>query len=206
MELQRFLIPASLLFCTVVVILCTRQVRAAPANPNRGLFSRPAAVLTSTNTINNANWTYSGDQQGVEMGYSVATAGDVNGDNFDDIIIGAPKYEVGGNKSGASFVFFFLSAGFNSLPDLTLYGNLKGSRFGAAVASAGDVNGDGFDDVIVGVPRYNNDQPEQGQVYVYHGAASLDKTPEPAWAISGSQASIQLGYSVSGAGDVNNDG
>ena len=202
---HRFLIPASLLLFTLVVVFYTRHAQAAPANPNRQLLNQPVSVLTSTNTIS-FNWIYSGDQQGVEMGYSVATAGNVNGDNYEDIIIGAPKYEVSGNKNGAAFVFYGSAAGVKSVPDLTLYGSLKGSRFGTAAASAGDVNGDGYDDVIVGAPRYNADQSEECQVYVYYGSAGLNKTPEPDWVITGTQTSIQLGYSVSGAGDVNNDG
>jgi len=70
--------------------------------------------------------------------------------------------------------------------------------------NAGDVNGDGFDDVIIGAPLYDNGQTDEGRAYVYYaGQWTVD---QPAWTAESDQANAQFGYSVAGAGDVNGDG
>jgi hypothetical protein len=114
-------------------------------------------------------------------GRSVASAGDVNGDGFDDVIIGAFQADPNGvNRAGESYVVFGSGAGFPaamSLADLDgqngfrLDGIDAGDRSGLSVASAGDVNGDGFDDVIVGAyGAYQNGNREAGESYVVFGS------------------------------------
>jgi hypothetical protein len=150
-------------------------------------------------------WIYSGDQLGAEFGYAVGSAGDVNGDGFADVIIGAPKYDQLADQGGAVLAFYGGPAGLGTTLNWAIGSDLKGSRFGAAVSSAGDVNGDGFADVVVGAYRYNNGQPEEGRVFLYHGSATgLSVTP--GWAYESDQAYAQLGISVAAAGDVNADG
>ena len=118
-----------------------------------------------------ANITIYGDRIGDHSGYALAK-GDVNGDGYDDVIIGAYKaIAPGGNEAGETYVIF----GSNSPPsvidlqiesaDITIYGDDDYDESGSAVAS-GDINGDGYDDVIIGAPRAS---PPGGETYVILG-------------------------------------
>src|SRR6185436_15713192 len=104
---------------------------------------------------------------GALMGASVASAGDVNGDGYGDVIVGAPQYTASRLREGAAFVYYGSAAG---LTTFGFWGNSAGladASYGASVASAGDVNKDGYDDVIVGSPLYSNGQSGEGKAFVY---------------------------------------
>jgi FG-GAP repeat protein len=136
-------------------------------------------------------------------GNAVATAGDVNADGFDDVIIGGVN---GGTAvEGIAQVFHGSATGLGSIPAAILEGNQDFARLGFSVAAAGDVNGDGFADVIVGAPDFSNGEFQEGKAVVYHGsAAGVSLTP--AWTVESDQPDTYLGISVAGAGDVNRDG
>ena len=152
-------------------------------------------------------------------GSSVSSAGDVNGDGIDDLIIGA--------FGGESYVVFGTESGFNGVFELA---NLDGSNgfiiqsinnndgFGRSVSSAGDVNGDGIDDLIIGAPYAGGDSDNfifgEGESYIVFGTESgFDSVFELAnldgsngFVIRGIDDGDSFGRSVSGAGDVNGDG
>ena len=150
-------------------------------------------------------WIFEGNQLFAGLGYSVASAGDVNGDGFDDVIIGAVGYSNPQRNEGAAFLFLGSSVGLPSSPAWTVEGGQAGADFGWDVAGAGDVNGDGFDDVLVGAPWYTNDQGAEGRAYLYLGS-STGLAVAPAWMAEGDQVNARFGLDLAGAGDVNGDG
>jgi hypothetical protein len=88
-------------------------------------------------------------------GYSVSSAGDVDGDGLDDVLVGAPYDDDGGNLAGAAYIILGSSLGTSSTIDLSnadykLVGEEALNYAGYSVSSAGDVDGDGLDDVLVG--------------------------------------------------------
>ncbi len=148
------------------------------------------------------DWQVTGPQAGARFGGAVASAGDVNGDGFDDVIIGAFRYNGGQAEEGAVFGFYGGSDGLGELPEWIVEGDQVEAQFGYAVSSAGDVNGDGFDDVIVGAWGADS---FSGAAYVYLGSEEGLGTNH-AWVVTGTLAGAGLGFAVSGAGDVNDDG
>jgi uncharacterized repeat protein (TIGR01451 family) len=153
------------------------------------------------------------DQAFSDLGSSVSTAGDVNGDGFADVIVGVPYYNIGQTDEGAALVFLGSAAGIvgSSPADAfaVIESDQEDARLGLSVSTTGDVNGDGYADVIVGVPYYNNFFGDAGAVLVFLGSALgiVGSSPADAHApLESDQAGAQLGYSVSTAGDVNGDG
>ena len=151
------------------------------------------------------DWTAESDQTGASFGWAVATGGDVNSDGYSDVIIGAPKYDNDETDEGAAFLYLGNSAGLPTSPDWMAESNQTDARFGCSVASAGDVNGDGYSDIIIGAFKYDNGESDEGASFVYPGNQSGPQ-PNPAWMAESNQIDARFGYSVAGAGDVNGDG
>ncbi len=138
-----------------------------------------------------------------EFGYSVASAGDVNGDGYGDVIVGAYGNDAGGPSAGRAYIYYG-GPGMDATADVILTGAAAGDYFGYSVASAGDVNGDGYSDVIVGAWRNNAGGAYSGRAYIYYGGPGADATADVT--LTGAAASDYFGFSVGGAGDVNGDG
>jgi hypothetical protein len=161
-----------------------------------------------------------GAADGDRLGTAVGGAGDVNGDGLADVVLGAPEADANGRGgSGTAFVVFGRREASGAV-DLAALGG-AGFRIdgaaaldnaGAAVAGAGDVNGDGRADVVVGAPRAgNNSRPGSGSVAVVFGtgqAAAVDLATlgGAGFRIDGAAALDNAGAAVAGAGDVNGDG
>jgi hypothetical protein len=154
-----------------------------------------------------------GDQQDAWLGTGVASAGDVNGDGYADVIVGAPLYDTGIPDVGAAFVFHGSAAGIGdggpSSADTQLESDQVLSRFGVAVAGAGDVNGDGYDDVIVGARDYDAGNNNEGCAFVFLGGSDGVASASVASAnarLESNRTHGSMGASVASAGDVNADG
>ena len=185
------------------------------------------ATVIDLSNLGSRGFVLRGESAGDLAGYSVASAGDVNGDGFDDIIVGAPWYQLDGYSRGKAYVVYGKAEGFSDLalrrlrpadgiallgerPDHDIWTDRPYEQAGTSVATAGDVNGDGIDDLIVGAPGHYD---LKGAAYVVYGKAeglqSLTLgilSPEHGFTISGGWSATALGFAVAAAGDVNADG
>jgi FG-GAP repeat/Secretion system C-terminal sorting domain/FG-GAP-like repeat len=161
---------------------------AGQAQPVSGSRSRVSSVSERL---------LSGMDPADDFGWSSACAGDVNGDGYPDIIVGAYEY---GSNTGRAYIYFG-GPNMKSTPDLILTGEGTNQDFGTSVASAGDVNGDGYADVIVGANGYNS---HVGRAYIYFGGPHMTGAPDVI--LNGEASGDNFGSTVAGAGDVNGDG
>jgi len=188
-------------------------VGAPDADPNSQIyagishvvFGRPSATFPSvieSSDLDGANgFKIIGIQTYDYTGISVSSAGDINGDGFDDIVVGA--YGADPNESdgaGSSFVIFGRSGGFSPLLNLSALGDNDGIQIngikdfdasGRSVSSAGDVNGDGFDDLFIGA--YYGGTTSQGQAFVLYGRDFTMLGQEGVTAEGDSNANVLIG-------------
>lgn len=151
----------------------------------------------------NADALFGSSQTGAMLGFSVASAGDVNGDGYSDVLAGAPHYDNGEDNEGVAFLYYGSANGLNPVPTL-FESNQPHAQMGHSVASAGDLNGDGYSDIALAAPFYDNGQANEGIVFVHFGSAKGAK-PNPAIVLERDQFEAQFGISVALAGDVNGD-
>jgi hypothetical protein len=183
------------------VIVGARGYHNPSANEGAAfVYHGSPATLSDT-----ADWTKRSNQEGAYFGWSLGTAGDVNGDGYADIVVGAPLWDSGQTNEGAAWIYHGSAAGLISAPAWYQQRDQANAQFGYSVGTAGDVNGDGYSDVVVGAPYYGSPEDDEGWAFVYHGSAGgLGTTP--AWQKDSDQVGAQFGFSVGTAGDVNGDG
>lgn len=135
------------------------------------------------------------------LGCAIGNAGDTNGDGFDDIVVGAIMYNGAGSERGAVYVYTGSATGLPTTPTQTLVGTANDDHLGIFVAGQGDVNGDGFDDIIAST---RNEVTDANNAYVYHGAAEGVGTTANT-TLTGPIKSY-FGWTSYIAGDFNGDG
>ena len=184
-----------------------------------------ADLVLDRSTLDGSNgFALTGIANGDTLGFSVSSAGDVNGDGYDDLIIGA---DGAGSDAGATYVVYggASAPGTDGVLDLStldgsngfiLTGIDAGDSSGTSVSSAGDVNGDGYDDLIIGAFAADPNEDSSGETYVIYGGASApgtggvldlsDLDGTNGFTLTGSARNDRVGHSVSSAGDVNGDG
>jgi len=198
-------------------------IGAFTANGYRGtayvIYGKKAASRSNINLASgldeNQGFAIIGANVGDYLGAAVAGAGDVNNDQVDDIVIGAPF------SFGCVFVIFGSKNGISNITadpvnldpkfGFSVIGNVSDGRIGMSVSSAGDINRDGASDIIIGAPNAYN---VKGMAYVIFGGKSSSTNidlrsqgidPQQGYTIYGASEGNSLGMSVSSAGDANND-
>ncbi|BBC73854.1 hypothetical protein AEB_P2986 [Altererythrobacter sp. B11] len=201
----------------------TYVIFGGPTNLNGGYYDN---LVTANNNTN--GFAVTGYQWYEYSGYSVSSAGDVNGDGLNDLLIGAYGRDNGNSLAGAAYIVYGKTGGaivaLGNLPGVgasnsngfVLLGSNTDSQAGFSVSVAGDINGDGYADFLVGALYQDvGTAADAGRVYVVYGRSnnsSIDMSALTAasntlgFMIEGSSTSDQLGSAVSNAGDVNGDG
>ena len=174
-----------------------------------------SAVLDLAGFDSKLGFRVDGPHANAQLGFSVASAGDLNGDGIDDLILGGPP------NAGQVWIIYGSGGGFpanfdvntlNGANGFTVTGiNSSSDNFGYSVASAGDINNDGFDDLIIGARLAGS--PDPGAAWVIYGKANQDAVLSAntligakGFKLSGDGANAQAGRTVASAGDINNDG
>jgi hypothetical protein len=148
------------------------------------------------------DWITIGENSADNYGQSLRAAGDVNGDGYDDVIVGARDYNSGGGKA---YLFYGGAVGLDLTPDLAFTGPQAIGNYGYSVGTIGDVNDDGFADVAIGAPSYTADQTWEGLVYVHMGS-DQGLVVTPTLILEGDAIYSRFGCDIKPAGDVNDDG
>jgi hypothetical protein len=145
------------------------------------------------------------DSLQANFGSALDVAGDVNGDHYDDLVVGAPATSRHFDREGSAILYLGSPQGLNPVPAWQVWGGGKNARLGENVAPAGDVNGDGFDDVIIAAPRWMGALPQNGQARLYLGSPD-GLEAEPHWTYVADRPFSVLGRALGRRIDLNHDG
>ena len=156
-------------------------------------------------------------------GQAVSSAGDINGDGFDDLLVSAPTADVNDTSSGSVYVLFGSASTASSAIELAsldgqdgfiINGQQGGDTIGGSISGAGDLNGDGIDDFVIGAMFVDTNGENSGRSYIIFGTSATQSSPfnlgsldgRNGFVIDGAEEGDRAGASVSSAGDINGDG
>jgi hypothetical protein len=162
-------------------------VIGAPLNDENGASAGKVIVVSGANQ--SVLWEMTGQSAGDRFGWAVASAGDVNDDGADDVLVGAPWNDAQESNAGRVYVL----NGESGAVIYKLNGRSSGDHFGCAVSGLGDLNDDGMSDFAIGAPLHDAGDTNSGRVYVYSG---IDK--KVIQKIDGSDGGDQFGSSLAG--------
>jgi len=178
---------------------------------------RSVTYSTNQSLTTSADSIFLGEYEGDYAGRTLASAGDVNGDGYDDLMIGAYNNDDSFTNAGKIYLFFGNEIDWDneislSRADASFLGCGVGHRAGTAIAGAGDVNNDGYDDILISAPEatlYSN-EPLVGITYLILGKASGWSANTSLWnadaSFIGENIDDYSGMDIDGGGDVNRDG
>ena len=150
---------------------------------------------------------YSGDNDDyTHFGVSVNKAGDLNGDGYHEIVIGADKDSSSADYKGAAYVYYGTTTGIDKTSHQLLPSDGTTSGFGVAVAGDGDLNGDGYDDVLIGADYSSDGGYASGAILIYYGSVSGLSSTHYKLTASDADSFDSFGDAISFAGDVDGDG
>jgi hypothetical protein len=183
------------------------------------LFFGKSSGWTMNTTVSDADASFVGENPGDNAGSSVAGVGDVNKDGFDDFIIGAPLNKEAANNAGKIYLILGKSIGWSTDTDLgdslaSFTGEAANNRVGdrqiGDLDGAGDINGDGYYDFMIGAGLVSQGYNNNGKVYIILGKSSGwsrgTSLADADASYIGEGGNHRAGTSVTGAGDVNSDG
>jgi hypothetical protein len=160
-------------------------------------------------SLSESDATLQGESTGDAAGSAVASAGDVNDDGYADVLVGAWFHDTPGFESGATYVVLGPMSGAMNLSsaEARLLGEATADYSGVSVAGAGDVDGDGHEDLLVGAWKNDETASDAGAAYLVFGPSSgTSSLADAGVRIRGSAASEEFGATVAGAGDVDGNG